>query len=120
MKPKELSTTKGRLGKLKKKLEAEHYHRARMTAAKASYQHSVSERNKHMMGRIQNESSDMRIRMESMLLGSAPESAKAAEQQQQTSQSSPMQEGFTEVEEPTMEDANMKETRSPPFANKTQ
>jgi hypothetical protein len=114
MNQRDLSTTKGRLGKLKMKLEAEHHHRANMTAAKTSYQHSVSERNKLMMGKIQNESNDMRVRMQTMLLGSAPESAKAAKQQQQIPQSAPMQEGFVEVEESETKDAEMKETCATP------
>jgi hypothetical protein len=114
MNQRDLSTTKGRLGKLEMKLEAEHHHRANMTAAKTSYQHSVSERNKLIMGKIQNESNDMRVRMQTMLLGSAPESAKAAEQQQQTPQNAPMQEGFVEAEESETKDAEMKETCNPP------
>jgi hypothetical protein len=68
-----------------------------MAAAKTRYQQSVSERNKLMMGKIQNESSDMRLRMQSMLMPSdtsegatfAPASAKAAEQQQPPAQGSP-------------------------------
>jgi hypothetical protein len=122
MKPKDLSTTRGRLGKLESKLKSEYYHRANMAAAKASYQHSVSERNKLMMGKIQNESSDMRIRMQSMLMPSAtsggvtyaPASAKVAEQQQPLAQGSPVQEGFTDVEETTTEDAEMRDDRCPP------
>ena len=70
MKAKDLLTTRGRLGKLKSKLESEHQHRASMAAAKTRYQRSVSERNRLMMGKIQNESSDMRLRMQSMLMPS--------------------------------------------------
>ena len=124
MKSKDLLTTRGRLGKLKSKLESEHQHRASMAAAKTRYQKSVSERNKLMMGKIQNESSDMRLRMQSMLMPSdtsegatfAPASAKAAEQQQPPAQGSPLQEGFTDVEE----DEEMKDDRCPPLANSTQ
>jgi hypothetical protein len=111
-------STKGRLGKLKSKLEAEHHHRANMAAAKTRYQQSVSERNKLMMGKIQIESSDMRLRMQSILMPSAtsggvtyaPASAKVVEQQQPPAQGSPLQEGFIDVEG----DAVMKDNRCPP------
>jgi hypothetical protein len=125
MKSKDLLTTRGRLGKLKSKLDSEHHHRANMAAAKTKYQQSVSERNKLMMGKIQIESSDMRLRMQSMLMPSAPSegatfapaSAKVVEQQQP-----PAQTRLTYARRVHRRRGRRRDERQPrpPFANKTQ